>query len=271
MTGKSLAVLVGASDGNLYVAKFLDSAERPNALFNESAGYEVYRLMGLPVPAWSCLSVCSWMIDGNPDCCDSSTNGKARPHSGLCFGSRFVACPPAHVYGMLPSSMFSRLWNREHFWLSWVVDVLTRHSDRRQALFVEDSDRQFRTVFIDHSHLFGGPDGSEHPSPVSSQYLDPRIYAHPNPGMKKRLLERLRRFDGDAVRHRLESLPIEWKTSSAIQSVSDSLDRLCSFDLARSICEELIETADSQSSRKILKITTPGHSSEAAGVAVFTH
>lgn len=41
--------MAGASDGNLYVAKFLDSTERPNSLFNESAGYEIYRLIGLRI------------------------------------------------------------------------------------------------------------------------------------------------------------------------------------------------------------------------------
>jgi hypothetical protein len=260
MTGNSSAILAGASDGNLYVAKFLDSTERPNALFNESAGYEIYRLMGLPVPAWSCLSVCSRIMDGNADCWRLSPDGRAQPRSGIWFGSRFVACPPTHVYEILPSSMFARLRNREHFWLSWVVDVLARHSDRRQALFVEDSDRQLRTVFIDHSHLFGGPDGSEVPSHSRAHYFDPRIYGHPNARM---LLEWLRRFDGDAVRHALEFIPDEWKTSSAIRSVRGSLDRLCDFDLARSICEELIESFETQSSRNIVKFKTPGHLFEA--------
>lgn len=266
MTGNSSAVLAGASDGNLYVAKFLDT-DHPNALFNESAGYELYRLMGLPVPAWSCLFVCSQMIDGNADCWRSSPNGRARPNQGICFGSRFVACPPARVYDILPSSMFARLWNREQFWLSWVVDVLARHSDRRQAVFVEDSDGRFRTVFIDHSHLFGGPDGSEVASDSRAQYFDPRIYAHPNAGMEKRLLDRLRRFDGDAVRHRLRLLPDEWTTSSAIQSVRGALDRISNFGLARSICEELIETAEPKASREIVKFTSPEHLSNAVGVA----
>jgi len=253
MAGSSQAVLIGASDGNCYIAKFFDAIKRPNALFNEAAGYEIYRSVGLPVPDWSCLSISSWMIDGNADCWGPSTDKKTKPRSGICFGSRFAACPPQHVYEILPSPMFACLRNQEDFWLSWVVDVLSRHCDHRQALFVEGVNGSLQTVFIDHSHLFGGPDGSEIPYHSIAQYLDPRIYFPPNSAMATRLLERLGRCNSDILWRKLACLPDEWKNPSALHSASDCLNRLSASHLARSTCEELFKSVETASSQEVVK------------------
>jgi len=270
MNGSSKAVLVGASDGKLYVAKFQESREHSNALFNEIAGYKVYRLFGLPVPGWTFLSISSWMIDSNADCLGFSRDERATPHSGICFGSRFIACPPRRVYEILPSCMFPRIRNREYFWLSWLIDVLARHNYHRQALFVDDPDGQLSTVFIDHSHLFGGHDGSKIPSHSQAQYVDPRIYMSPNTGMKTRLCERLQRFDSDAVWQKLTFLPDEWKTPSALQSLRECLDRLSNSALAWSICEELIDSVLIPSRGNTVKFTVPEHLMETINVAAFT-
>jgi len=268
MNGKSRAVLVGANDGNLYVTKFPNGSERPNALLNEIAGHEIYRLVGLPVPVWNYLSISSRLINGNRDCWFSSDDRLAT-HSCICFGSRFIARPPKRVYEILPGSMFRYVCNREHFWLSWIVDVLSRQCNCRQALFVEDMDSQLRTVFIDHSELFGGHDGSEIPSHTQAQYFDPRIYLSPNAGMKRRLCDRLRSFESDAVWRRLLFLPDEWKTSSAMRAVRDGLNRLSDFELARSICDELIDSFRIPSSGRSAKSPVPEHMT--IPVAAFTH
>jgi hypothetical protein len=139
--------------------------------------------------------------------------------------------------------MFNRLVNQEDFWLAWLVDVLCRHCEYRQALFIEVGDSQLKSLFIDHSHLFGGLDGKETPARFLPQYFDRRIYAHQDSGMQKRLYERCKRFQGDAVWRRLESLPDEWKTASALNSALDSLNRLSDFDLVWAVYEELMEYA----------------------------
>jgi hypothetical protein len=48
---------VEASDGHLYVVKFINNPQGLNVLFNEAVGTELYSIAGLSVPAWRPLLV----------------------------------------------------------------------------------------------------------------------------------------------------------------------------------------------------------------------
>jgi len=245
MTGSSQAFLVGADDGNFYVAKFPGTTKGPHVLVNECAGHAVYRSLGLSVPDWKAVSVSSRMIEDNASYWDPSGRGDVSlPRPGVCFCSQFFAAAPARVFELLPVCRFSRLLNTEDFWLAWTADVLAMHAASRHAVFVEEADQQLRAFFVDHSSMFGGYDGTGTPNPSTSQYMDRRIYASRKAGLSSRLLRRLRRIDIDALWSCIQSVPDEWKTLSALQAVSSGLDRLSDIDLGQAVCEELMSAVD---------------------------
>jgi len=57
LRGRSQPMPVEASDGHLYVVKFINNPQGLNVLFNEAVGTELYSIAGLSVPAWRPLLV----------------------------------------------------------------------------------------------------------------------------------------------------------------------------------------------------------------------
>ena len=106
---------------------------------------------------------------------------------------------------------------------------------------IQTGDCNFTSVFIDNSHLFGGPFGLDMPLRPKSQYFDARIYVHPGSELKALLLERLKRFDAEKVHRSILSCPEEWKTTSGLTAVRHALHRLSSFELVKTTFEQLIE------------------------------
>lgn len=270
MAGSSQAVLVSASDGHLYVAKLPDYSDGPNVLFNENVGYEIYRSLGLPVPDWTWLSISACRLDGNREDWNLTSGEKwTRPREGLCFGSRLLGAPSMGVYEILPASMFRRLVNREDFWLAWVTDVLARHADHRQAVFVQGEEGLLRAVFIDHDGLLGGPDGSRVVSDSERQHLDRRIYTRPAADLLARLVVRFNQFDSETVWQRIEAIPDEWKTLSALREACECLNRISELRLVRTVCERLIGSVEHSLTGALLSFPMPEHSSETEPLLTF--
>ena len=126
LPGGSQSILARACDGFQYVVKFANNLQGPNLLFNESAGSELYRACGLPVPEWRPIEVSDSFLDKNPDCWMQTEKGYLRPASGLCFGSRFLGGNDKRLFEILPGSMFNRVHNQVNFWLAWLIDVMRR-------------------------------------------------------------------------------------------------------------------------------------------------
>jgi len=246
LRGGSDPVLVHASDGLQYVVKFLNNLQGPNVLFNEIAGTELYQACGLSSPAWKPLMVSNAFLDRTPGAWMETDEGPRRPQAGLCFGSLFMGAGPGRLLEILPGSAFRHILNRDSFWLAWLVDACADHVDNRQAIFKEDTSGGLHAFFVDHGHLFGGPNGQHRLPIIASRYLDPRIYPATCQQQIANLHETLRSIRADELWRRLQTLPDDWKTASAIsgftrclQSLSDSchrqalLDRMC-FDIERS-------------------------------------
>jgi len=238
LRGSSQPVLVRADDGALYVAKFADNLQGGNLLFNEAMGAELYQACGLTVPSWKPLLLTSEFLDQQPGLWIESEKGLRRPSEGLCFGSRYVGSDEAQVYEILPAGSFPRICNREHFWLSWLIDICADHADNRQALFVEGADGRLLTYFIDHGHLFGGPGGNGKMHFTGSRYLDLRIYPQLSSKHLAVLVRVLASTDERAIRRRLLSVPDEWKTASALDRLENCLSRL----VDRRLLGNLLET-----------------------------
>lgn len=226
LRGGSQPILAQASDGFEYVVKFADNLQGPNLLFNESAGSELYRTCGLPVPEWRPLVVSDSFLDKNPDCWMQTPEGRLRPASGLCFGSRFLGGDGKRFLEILPGSSFKRVRSRARFLLAWLIDICAEHCDHRQAIFEEDAEGRLDAYFVDHGHLFGGPKANLKRNFRASRYLDPRIYFEVSTEAQIDFQNALQVLDADRLRQRIEALPSDWRQASAVEGVERCLQRL---------------------------------------------
>jgi len=243
LRGESQAVLGGASDGQLYIVKFANNLQGPNLMFNEAMGTELYCLFGLPVPDWRPLLVTDSFLDQNPGCWMETAEGRLRPRSGMCFGSRFLGGGGMRLFEILPGTSFQRVRNRERFWLAWLIDICAGHADNRQAIFLEDAQGQLNTFFIDHGHMFGGPKGDQPAQLKAPPYLDTRAYPRVSSEHILSLQELMAAVDEERLWQEVRRLPDGWKTESAISRFAGCLQTLSTHRLLNSIIEPIIDYA----------------------------
>ena len=241
LRGGSQPILAQASDGLLYVVKFTNNLQGANLLFNESAGSELFRACGLAVPSWKPLFVGDSFLDQNPDCWIQTPEGRLRPDSGLCFGSRFLGGDGIRLLEILPGTSFKRVRNRESFWLAWMIDICANHVDNRQAIFVEDAEGWLEAHFVDHGHLFGGPKGEQRLYFQASRYLDPRIYQCISLLQRRYFQTIAGSIDVDQLWQRIHALPRDWKTATALKSFAECLDRLLNAKLLQNILDTMAD------------------------------
>jgi hypothetical protein len=226
--------LATGNDGLRYVVKLPGALSHSNALFNEAAGAELYRALGLPTPMWRLVYLPAEILalfDAR------RFDGGASSRSNISFGSCCVWRPEDRVTDLLPSSSFARIKQPELFWLAWLTDVCASHANKRQALFIEDSDRRILPQFIDHKEMFGGVNGGETPTPVASRYLDPRAYPAFADETCRVIDRHILSLDCDTLIRRINCLPTDWRTSDAQKSFAAALDRLTQ----RRVWESLLE------------------------------
>jgi hypothetical protein len=238
LRGGSQPILAQASDGHTYVVKFANNLQGPNLLFNESAGTELYRACGLPVPEWKPLVVSDAFLDRNPDCWIQTPEGRLRPASGLCFGSRFLGGLGKRLLEILPGSSFKRVRTPANFWLAWLIDICAEHGDNRQALFTEDAEGLLDTHFVDFGHFFGGPKADLKMKFCASRYLDARIYVEVSSETLV-VQDVLAALDADSLWARIEAIPNDWKQMSAISVFERCIQRLKNPTLRQNVLETI--------------------------------
>ncbi|HUY94459.1 MAG TPA: hypothetical protein VMU71_04150 [Terracidiphilus sp.] len=243
LRGTSEPILVQADDRLLYVVKFLDNPQGPNTLFNESAGSELFRAVGLSTPAWKPLLVTDLFLDRNRGSWLGIGDAAVRPRAGLCFGSLYLGADAMPLFEILPRTWFRHIANRTSFWMARVLDACAHHLDRRQAVFAEESEGQLRAYFIDHGHLFGGPHGSECSPGTSFRYLDARIYPDLDGKERQPFLKTMQSVDPEQLRRRARALPEEWKTASALKNFNKCLDHLANSTRLTNLLNETISLA----------------------------
>jgi hypothetical protein len=241
LRGGSQPILVEATDGLIYVVKFTNNLQGANLPFNESAGSELYSALGLACPAWRPIFISDTFLDRNPECWIHNPDGSLlRPATGLTFGSRFLGGGMTRLLEILPETSFKRVTNRESFWLAWLIDICAMHADNRQTIFVESAKGEVKAYFVDHGHLFGGPNGREQKSFLGLRYLDPRIYQGVSSSCLLNLARASQALDIDLLWKRIQDLPHSWKTSSALDSFSQCLGVLSNTKLMQGIVDTLL-------------------------------
>ncbi len=241
LRGGSQPILAQASDGLLYVVKFFNNLQGVNLLFNESAGSELYRACGLAGPSWKPLLVTDTFIDQNRDCWMQTPEGRLRPTSGLCFGSRFLGGDGIRLLEILPGTKLNRVRNHMSFWLAWLIDICAAHTDNRQAIFLEDNAGWMDAFFVDHGHLFGGPKGEQRLNFRASRYLDPRIYQSISSEQLLSIQKRAEDLNMDRLWRRIDTLPDQWKTDSALDGFAECLCKLSTPKLLRNVLDTMMD------------------------------
>jgi hypothetical protein len=240
--GSSQPILARASDGLQYIVKFTNNIQGPNLSFNESIGSELYRACGLAGPSWKALMVTDSFLDRNPDCWMQTPEGHLRPVSGQCFGSQFLGENSNRLFEILPRASFKRVSNQTSFWLAWLIDICAAHADNRQAIFEQDADGWLGAFFIDHGHLFGGPNADLKTNFLASRYLDPRIYDNVSSLQLLSFQKTVLALDIDRLWRLSESLPAAWRTASASDGFAQCLNRLANANFLRSALDMIVDS-----------------------------
>lgn len=163
------------------------------------------------------------------------------PDSGFCFGSRYLGGDGIRLQEVLPGTSFKRVRNHQDFWLAWLIDIFARHADARQAIFRETAEGGLTAFFFDHGHLFGGPKGELQPHFMESRYLDSRIYQNVSSQYLQDLQKVVGSLDSDQLRRRVQALPPQWKTTSAVDEFEQFLSRLSTPILVQGILESMVD------------------------------
>ncbi|WP_353072130.1 HipA family kinase [Tunturiibacter gelidoferens] len=178
MKGGSQSILVRANDGRHYVVKMTDNPIGPNLLANEHMGSLVAKAVGLPVAEARGICLSDSFIDSHPDLWFELPSGVRRPDKGMHFGSLFVGqtSGPDRPTEYISPSRVSMITNREVFLGMYLLDVWANHQDNRQAIFRRSSTNAQEVCFIDHGHMFGGPEWNFKENPASALHLERAVY-----------------------------------------------------------------------------------------------
>jgi hypothetical protein len=214
-----------ASDGCLYVVKFAQ-ASQPDSLFNEIAGSEMYRWLGLSVPDWQLLRFSDAFLDANPGCYLWTKNGMSRPSGKFAFGSRYLGDNGTRLFEILPGTSISRIENAMSFWVAWIADICALHNDNRQAVFQEDASRRLRAFFVDHGNLFGAPEDEPVRLFAASRYLDSRVYPELRSQKKLLLLDQFAHLNEKLLWNRIRQLPEELRSPTGFFRLKQTVNKL---------------------------------------------
>jgi hypothetical protein len=180
MKGGSQSILVQGNDGKYYVVKMAGNPQGANILANELLGSLIAKSVGLPVSKGKGIHLSDSFIDGHPDLWFELPSGRRRPDKGIHFGSLFVGQPSGQKRPSeyISPSRISTITNRDSFLGMYLLDVWANHQDSRQAILLRKSnDCTQKAYFIDHGHMFGGPEWNFQERPGSALHLETTVYS----------------------------------------------------------------------------------------------
>jgi hypothetical protein len=181
MNGGSQSILVQGNDGKYYVVKMAGNPQGSNILANEFLGSFIAKSVGLPVSKAKGIHLSDSFIDGHPDLWFELPSGRRRPDKGIHFASLFVGQPSGQKRPSeyISPSRINMITNRDSFLGMYLLDVWANHQDNRQAILLRRSnDRTQKAFFIDHGHMFGGPEWNFKEVPGSALHLETTVYSN---------------------------------------------------------------------------------------------
>jgi hypothetical protein len=178
MRGGSQSVLIRANDGRHYVVKLNDNPAGSNLLANEHMGTVVAKAVGIPVAESKGILLSESFIDSHSHLWFELPSGFRRPQKGVHFGSLMIGqtSGPERPTEYISSSRIDTISNREAFLGMYLLDVWANTRDNRQAIFRRSSSITHEACFIDHGHMFGGPEWSFQDDLGSPLHLELAVY-----------------------------------------------------------------------------------------------
>lgn len=220
MRGDTKAVLVETGSGQAHVTKSVGNPLGRRVLASEWIGGILMHHLGLPVPAIALIAV-------------ESDLGYLPV--GTHFGSRYPGEPATcSVYDFLPDRLLGRLVDdRDIFTGALVFDLWTANADLRQAIFYRpqsayQTKRALHTLFIDNSHLFGGPDWTFEATTNTGRYFSRTMCSHIcdwtdfSPWLER--IEQL--IKRDLIKKAMKSIPVAWLTPEDFEHLMHVHDEL---------------------------------------------
>jgi hypothetical protein len=185
MRGGTQAQLLLCSDSGYYVVKFQNNPQGSIVLASDLLGTLLANRLGLPAQHPVLVDVREDLIRDTEDMVIEVRGGRVPCQSGLCFGSRYPhdeISPEnpwiAPVYDFLPEACLVNVRNLSDFAGMLVFDQWTCNTDRRQTIFVRQSDcGWYHTSMIDQGACFNGAEWNFPDSPLRGLYEIPAIYA----------------------------------------------------------------------------------------------
>ena len=229
LRGGGQSALIQADDGFDYILKWHNNLQGKQVTSNEVIGTELYTKLGLSVPEWRGVWVSDQFIDNNCDLWFETESGRVRPTPGLQFASRRVGQAESSVFEVLPGAWYSRVKNRDEFWGALAIDVWAEHIDARQALFLQEPGTELLSaIFIDHGHMFGGPNGAQ--TVRVRPCLHPNLQAYLADSLTDRLqpwIDRIEKLETADAQQIYNALPAEWRSNEAKRTISVLFERAC--------------------------------------------
>lgn len=232
MKGGSQSAFVRANDGKHYVVKMHDNPAGSNLLANEWMGSLVARAVGLPVAEPKSIFFSESFIVYHADLWFELPSGVRRPNKGVHFGSLLVgqtagADRPTEY---ISRSRIDMITNRETFLGMYLLDVWANHQDNRQAIFRRGADDTQEVCFIDHGHMFGGPEWNFRDNLNSALHLEPEVYTNLWQDEKVALwISRFQSVIPEVLNTVADSLMQEWYKGDLTQLVRKLNDRLANL------------------------------------------
>lgn len=159
--GGAQSTIVRCSDDDLYVLKMNRNPQGARVLINEAIGSLLLAGLGFTTPTPRRIWVGQRMIDTNPLLLFEASVGSYLPEEGFHFGSLIIPYSQTSDEAA-PNHLIN---NRSEMTGIRLFDIWANHTDRRQYLYKYDFKKRQSTIsFIDHGHLFGGPEWQDNMS-----------------------------------------------------------------------------------------------------------
>jgi hypothetical protein len=186
MKGGAQAHLMRCDNGAYYVVKFQNNPQHLRILANEMLATRLAARLELCVPQVEVVEVRTELIAYTTELVIQLGMGRMPCSAGKQFGSQFPGNPShVRVYDFLPDEWLGRTRNIEDFLGIFVFDKWTCNTDRRQAIFVFESDNNTNNIFdhircqammIDHGFCFNAGEWNFPDAPLRGLYARNRVY-----------------------------------------------------------------------------------------------
>jgi hypothetical protein len=144
MRGPSQAWLVLGADGAHYVAKFTGNPSGNGGLIRQIIAGHILSQLGVATPDLKILELTSW-CEGR-DLLFFEGNGRKAIRNGLHLGSKCPVNPDqVPIWDFLPTTLYSRVENLNHFAITFALDCWSGRTESRQFVFAPASDKAHTT------------------------------------------------------------------------------------------------------------------------------